>query len=417
MFGRFVCLFVPLRNPRSFVMKPSICDAIPMDAFPPERMSRLPGRIVLFVSIAALLFAALPFPILAQSAEEKYKEASSAFDRGEFEQAIALYEQALKLQPDSVPIRTDLGVALVRVGRYTDAINNYEQGLRSDPENEVARLNLALAWYKQAIFAKAAEELEILRKSHPKNRQALYLLADCYLRLGKNGEVASLLRPEYEANPGDLAVDYALGTALIRQGKIHEGEVIIDPILKGGDTPEANLLMGEAQFAANDYGAAAATLRKAVNQNPNLPEAWSLYGHALLNAGAENLAEAKAAFQHALQLDPNDFSANLFLGSIFRREGDYLHALPYEESALRLRPASPEARFQIAALHAALSKFEDARKEFEQLERDYPDFLEVHVQLAAIYARMNLPKESQHEREMVLKLNEKACETELKPKP
>lgn len=417
MFGRFVCLFVPLRNPRSFVMKPSIWNAIPKNTYSLGRMSRLLGRLLLFASIAALLFAALPLPILAQSAEEKYNEASSAFDRGDFGQAISLYEQALKLQPDSVPIRTDLGVALVRAGRYTDAINNYEQALKREPENEVARLNLALAWYKQAIFAKAAEELEMVRRSHPKNRQALYLLADCYLRLGKNDEVASLLQPEYDTDPGDFAVDYALGTALIRQGKIHQGEVVIDPILKGGDTPEANLLMGEAQFAANDYGAAAVTLRKAVNQNPNLPEAWSLYGHALLNAGAENLADAKAALQRALQLDPNDFSANLFLGSIFRREGDYLQAMPYEESALRLRPASPEAYFQVAALHAALGKFEDARKEFEKLERDYPDFLEVHVQLAAIYARMNLPKESQHEREMVLKLNEKARETELKPKP
>jgi len=381
------------------------------------KMSRLAGRFALFATAAMLLFMGFAATIQAQTAEDKYKEASAAFDRGEFEQAIALYEQALKLQPDSVPIRTDLGVALVRLGRYTEAINNYEQALKRDPENKVVRLDLALAWYKQADFAKAAEELEVLRKSDPKNRQALYLLADCYLRLGKNGEVALLLQPEYEANPGDLAVDYALGTALIRQGKIHEGEVVIDPILKGGDTPEANLLLGQAQFSADDFNAAVATLRKAVDQNPKLPEAWSLYGHALLNAGAENLADAKAAFQQALQLDPNDFTANLLLGSIFRREGDYVQAMPYEESALRLRPASPEARFQIAALHAALGKFSDARKEFEQLERDYPDFLEVHVQLAALYARMNLPKESQHEREIVVKLNEKARETELKPKP
>lgn len=373
--------------------------------------------LVLLVALAAFLFVALPGSIRAQSAEEKYNEASAAFDRGEIEQAIALYEQALKLQPDSVPMRTDLGVALARLGRYTEAISNYEQALKRDPENEVVRLDLALAWYKQANYAKAAEELELLRKGHPKNRQALYLLADCYLRLGKNGEVIALLQPDYDANPGDLAVDYALGTALIREGKIHEGEVVIDPILKSGDTAEANLLLGQAQFAANDFNAAVVTLRKAVDQNPKLTEAWSLYGHALLNAGAENLADAKAAFQHALQLDPNDFNANLLLGSVFRREGDYAQAMTYEENALRLRPASPEARFQIAALHAALGKFNDARKEFEQLEHDYPDFLEVHVQLAALYGRMNLPKESQHEREIVVQLNEKARESELKPKP
>lgn len=383
----------------------------------PERVSRFPGWAFVSVGIITLLFAVPPPAVLAQSAEETYKEASAAFDRADFEQAVALYEQALKLQPDSVPIRTDLGVALVHLGRYTAAIANYEQALKRDPENALLRLNLALAWYKQAEFAKSAEELASLRHAHPENRQALYLLADCYLRLGRNADVVTLLQPEYQANPEDLAVDYALGTALIRMGKIHEGEVVMDRILKGGDTPEANLLMGEAQFAAGDYNAAAATLRKAVNQNASLPEAWSLYGHALLNTSAENLPGAKVAFQRALQLDPNDFNANLFLGSIFRREGDYAQALPYEEHALRLRPASPEARFQIAALHAALDKLQDSEKEFEQLEHDYPDFLEVHVQLAALYARMNRPKDSQREREIVQKLNDKARDTELRPRP
>ncbi len=398
-------------------MKLRRCNAVQKDGYPPGGLARGAGRLVVFAIMAALLFMGFAATIQAQSAADEYKDASAAFDRGEFERAIALYEQALKLQPDSVPMRTDFGVALVRLGRYTEAINNYEQALKHDPGNAVVRLDLALAWYKQADFAKAAEVLESLRKDHPENRQTLYLLADCYLRVGREADVVALLQPEYDANHGDLAVDYALGTALLRQGKIHQGEAVIDPILKAGDTPEANLLLGQAQFAARDFNAAVATLQKAVKQNPNLPEAWSLYGHALLNAGAENLADAKAAFQHALQLDPNDFSANLLLGSIFRREGDYLQAMPYEEKALRLRPASPEAQFQVAALHGVLGKQEDARKEFERLEHDYPEFLEVHVQLAALYAKLGQPIDSQREREIVQKLNEKARETELKPRP
>lgn len=364
----------------------------------------------------ALWFAISPAVARAQSADDLYKQASSAFDHGDFEQAVVLYQKVLQLQPDSVPIRTDLGVALAHLGRYAEAIENYQQALKRDPENAAVRLNLALAWYKQADFPKATSELELLHKKSPENRQVLYLLADCYLRLGRNDDVIALLRPEYEANPEDLAVDYAFGTALLREGKVHEGEPVIDHIMKRGDTPEANLLLGEAQFAAQDYQAAATTLRKTVGQNPNFPEAWSLYGRALLNSKDEDVPGAKDAFERALQLDPNDFSSNLFLGSILRREGDYGKAMQYEEKALRLRPASPEVRFQIAAVHAATGKLEDSRKEFEDLEREYPNFLEVHVQLAAVYAKLHLPNESQRERNIVQKLNEKARGTELRPK-
>ena len=87
------------------------------------------------------------------------------------------------------------------------------------------------------------------------------------------------------------------------------------------------------------------------------------------------------------------------------------------ERALQLRPRSPEARFQIAALYATTGKRDEARKEFEQLEREWPNFLEVHVQLAALYARMNLKEEGQREREAVLRLNEKrqANSADVKP--
>src|SRR6202023_680514 len=118
----------------------------------------------------------------------------------------------------------------------------------------------------------------------------------------------------------DRAVRYALGTALIREGKIEEGEVVIDRIFKNGSSAEANLLMGEAQFAAGDSKTAADSLHKSIDLDPNLPESWSLYGRALLQSNDN--AGAKAAFQRALQLDPNDFAANLHLGAMLRFNGD-----------------------------------------------------------------------------------------------
>jgi tetratricopeptide (TPR) repeat protein len=343
---------------------------------------------------------------LGQSADQLYKDAISADERGDASRAISLYEQLVGLQPNSVPVRSNLGAALARVGRYADAVRQYQEALKRDPKNSIVRINLALAWYKQGEFDKTASELQSERKDHPENQQSLYLLADCYLRLGRNLDAIKLLEPEYQANPDDRAADYALGTALIRDGQIQRGELVIDRILRDGNTAESRLLMGEAQFAAGDYKAASASLRQALEMNPRLPSAWSLYGRALL--GNQDSPGAKNAFQRALELDGNDFAANLYLGAVLRVEGNSLEAAPYIKRALQLRPASPEARFQAGALAAVTGKLDEARKELEELEKKWPDFLEVHVQLAAIYARLNLQRESQHERQVVLQLNEKA---------
>jgi tetratricopeptide (TPR) repeat protein len=362
---------------------------------------------------AALLVSSVPSAAQGQSPEQLYREAVAADERGDISQAISLYEKLIKLQPDSVPVRADLAVALVHVGRYPEAVAQYQEALKRDPENPVVQLNLGLAWYKQADFEKAAAEFETLRRKNPTNQQSLYLLADCYLRLGRNSEASALLEPAFQADSGDRAVDYALGMALIRQGRIQEGQVVIDRILKDGNTPEANLLMGEAQLAAGDYKTATSTLRKALDLNPSLPEGWSLYGRALLES--QDKDGAKTAFQRGLQVDANDFTCNLNLGALLRHDGNNAEAVPYLEHALRLRPRSPEARFQVGALNMAQGKLEQARKEFEQIEREWPDFLEVHVQLASVYSRMNLKQESQRERDIVLRFNEKAREN--KPSP
>jgi tetratricopeptide (TPR) repeat protein len=351
----------------------------------------------------------------AQSPEQLYKDAVSADERGDATQAVSLYERLIKLRPHSVAVRTNFGAALARLNRYSEAITQYQQALKQDPGNQVVQLDLALAWYKQGDFEKAATRLGILRKQHSENRQSLYLLADCYLRLGRNSDAVALLEPEHQENPDDDAVDYALGTALIRQGRIQQGEIIIDRILKNGGTAEANLLMGEAQFAAGDYKAATATLRKALDLNANLPGGWTLYGRSLLNS--QNHFDAKLAFQRALQADQNDFAANLYLGSMLRVDSDISAAAPYLERALRLRPNSPEAGFQVAALNAATGKLDEARKKFEQLERKWPDFLEVHVQLATVYSRLGLSQQSQRERETVLKLNQKSRDSGRRPEP
>ncbi|MFB3922867.1 MAG: tetratricopeptide repeat protein [Terriglobia bacterium] len=360
------------------------------------------------------LLIVVPFATAQTTAPEQlYKEAEAAYQRGDLRRAIALYEELVKLQPDSVPLRTDFGVALARAGRYGEAVTQYREALKRDPANATVRLNLALAWYKQAAFVKAAAELEGFRKQQPDNKQSLHLLADCYLRLGRNRDAVTLLEPAYKADPDDRAVAYALGIALIRNGQVQKGEAVIDHILKHGDTAEAKFLMGAAQYAAGDFRAAVATLRAAVDLEPQLPGVWTVYARALLDSGDNE--GAKAAFKRALANDPNDFEANLYLGGVLRTGGKYSEAGPYVGRAAQLRPDSPEARFQVGALDLALGHLEEARKELERVAREWPDFQEVHVQLAVLYARLNRMEDSRRERELVVKLNEKARNPQAPP--
>jgi tetratricopeptide (TPR) repeat protein len=226
------------------------------------------------------------------------------------------------------------------------------------------------------------------------------------LRLGRFKDAIALVEPAYDAHPDDQAVDYILGTALIQDGQVQKGGAVIDHIMRNGNPAVANVLLGAAQYAAEDYKTAEATLQKALDANPNLPGAWTTLGRAWLGSG--DTEKAKDAFRHAIEADPNDFDACLHLGGVLRHDGDTEGAKPYLEHALTLRPDSAPAQFQIFALDAATGHLEEARTGFEKLVKQWPDFIEAHIQLATVYARLHQTQQSEREQKIVVELNEKA---------
>ena len=224
---------------------------------------------------------------------------------GDLDGAIREYREFLKARPDVVAIRSNLGAALAKSGRYEEAISEYKLALDKDPQNAAILLNLAIANYKVAQIPTAAAELAQVHQLQPNNKQAVLLLADCELRLGENKKVIDLLTPLEQDSQSDKAFTYLLGTALIRDKQADRGQVLVDRILRDGDSAEARLLLGTTKFYVHDYAGALADLKKAVELKPDLPDVFSYYGLALLSTGDET--GAAEAFRKELKTNPNDF--------------------------------------------------------------------------------------------------------------
>src|SRR2546421_936644 len=344
---------------------------------------------------------------------ELLKEAAAFHRAGQFEQAIEDYRLFLEKYPDVAPVRSDLGAALAGAGRYEDAIAEYKRALqlKSLPQ---ARLNLALAYYKTAKLSLAVAELKNVRAEMPGDLRPTMLEADCVLRLGENKKVIELLTPTHRTNGDDLAIVYMLGTALVRDGQAEKGQVLIDRILKNGDSAEARLLLGTTKLMVNDFSGALTDLQRAVELNPNLPEVYAYYGTALLSTGDQ--AGAQEAFVHALRDDPNNFDANLRMGLLLRKDERYDEALKYIRHALEIRPGDPGVRYQIASIELSVGQVEAARSHLESLVAEAPNFTEAHVSLATAYYREKRKADGDRERAIVEKLNaeKQANEKEVK---
>ncbi len=336
------------------------------------------------------------------SPQQVMQQAVVAQREGRFEDAVRDYRELVKQYPNIFEIRSNLGAALAGEGQYTEAIAEYEKALalQSDP---TVRLNLALAYYKSANLEKATDTLKQVHAEEPANMQAIELLGDCYLRLAQNREAITFLTPIQSAYPDNDAITYLLSTALVRDGQMAKGQVLIDRILRNGDSAEARMLMGTTEYMAHDYARARADLQKAIQLNPHLPGVYAYYGKTLLESGDQ--AGGQKALEEALQLDPNDFISNLDLGLLLRQTQDYSGAMKYFRHALEVHPGDPGVRFEIAATEIGQGRLPEAASDLESLIKDEPDFREAVWQLANVYIREGRKADGERERALYMKLS------------
>lgn len=309
---------------------------------------------------------------------------------GHFSEAIVDYRAFLKAHPDAAAVRSNLGAALADEGQYSDAVQEYTLALSADPSNYGIRLNLGLAWYKMGAIGKAAGEFEAVYTAQsaddPNHQRLSLLLAECYLRQGKNEQVVSLLGPIETSEPNNHAVEYLLGTALLHEGKTARGALLIQRLLKNGDTAEGHMLMAYTQYQAHDKGKALVEVDRAIALNPNLPEAYSLRGR--LEFLEANLKDSETSFHKALALDQNNFDALLWLGTLLRQEGRLPDSEKYLMRARQLQPKEIRAQFQFAKLCSDEGKNKRAAALLEALIKDHPEYTEAHRTLATIYFRL-----------------------------
>lgn len=342
----------------------------------------------------------------AQNPQQLVQDALQRQQSGDLAGAVTEYRDFLKLHPEATTIHSNLGAALAGLGSFEEAISEYKIALKQSPGLSGTRLNLALAYYKMGRIPEAASQLEKVHAEDPANQQAVLLLGDCYLRMNQNQDVIRVLAPEEKKHPDDLAIAYMLGTAYIRNKQVEPGQVLVDRILRNGDSAEAHLMLGNAKMGIQDFAGSRDEFAKAVALNPNLPGAHALYAQALHLTGETD--QASKEFQAELKIDPYNFEANLQLGANAREQHQFDLADQFFKRALETRPGDPGVLYQLALVDSDQGRLNDARQKLEALIRKWPQFTEAHVTLSLVYFRLKRPQDGIRERDIVRKLTAEA---------
>ena len=337
-----------------------------------------------------------------QDPDQLLNDAIQAQQGGNYQLAITEYREFLKLRPDNVVAKLYLGAALAHVGQFDEAISVYQSALPSLKDKNPVRLNLGLAYYKKGDLRNAREQFGALHQAQPNNVQAAILLADTEIKLGDAESAAGMLEPLENANSRNPDFDYVFGLAMIKSGHRRDGIPRLEKAAELGHSGDAYMLAGATLLDINEFDQARHDLETALQFAPKLTGLHTLVGIARDKTGDQK--EAEPAFRQAVQENPDDFEANLYLGALLYKQRHMDEAKIYLDHAVKLKPADVMARYESAMLKSTSGDYEEAAKELEGVVKDNPDWLEPHVELTSLYYKLHRPADGAKERAIVEKL-------------
>lgn len=143
--------------------------------------------------------------------------AKRALNEGRNALALDMFNNLYEVNPNDMRVQMGRAVAMQRLGRYTEALSVYEQVLRDNPDNLEALTNM-LGILSVQNPAYSVEKLQRLEATYPANAGVKVQLALSYGAMGYVGEAIKLLQAAYNMEPNNPTIAYNLAVMYDRAG-------------------------------------------------------------------------------------------------------------------------------------------------------------------------------------------------------
>ena len=314
------------------------------------------------------------------SAEELYAKAKAAESRGNAGDAIAAYEQVIRLSPRAAPAYNNLGALYFDAGQYDRAIDVLKRGLQIDPRMGTSYAILGSVYFAQGDCSKASKVLLSAVKENPKDLRSENLLEECLVALQDDSQAVDRLRKRVASAPDDQDAWYRLGEIYVQlsQQALSKAKEI------NPTSPLAYELDGEVQEGLGKLADAQRYYEQAVKAGPDVPGTHEHLGNILWLQAL--WIPAQNEFQAELGNNPHSCRTSWKLANcLLNQNVSTEEALKNLNTAVQECPNLMVARVDRAKALISLDRPADALQDLMLAEKADPAESSIHFLLAKVY--------------------------------
>jgi len=337
--------------------------------------------------------------------EERYRDVLSSadafFNNGDYEQSVAMYKEANSMFPDRVSGYLGIARTYIKNAEYEKCIDYIENeagaavpDMMADPE---ANYILGNAWYELKNYDRAVAYYQ-KAVSLSNDVEAYWRdLGVAMARTGKLDQAGSILQKMIEKNMSSEATQYLHAEILYKQGKYDES---LDKFFNVINMEPEQQLLRRAYIVAGeiirDYGA--------------LVEGSYKRGIGMLLTADGKLKEKNDLIITELIAELYYLQADTESDKTAREEC-YQRSAEYFKKLINMGYSRPYIFRNIAIIYQNLEDYKNAEEWLTEMEKRYPDNIDVYIQFAFLYAEMQQKKENEHrDYNKVLEYYEKAVQ-------
>ena len=173
------------------------------------------------------------------------------------EGAITAYSQCLVREPENSAILNNLGVALIKAGRFEEAIDALERAFAFRPAYHRALTNLGKALREVGRFEEAVTRLQQAIALEPNHAPALVNLADALAATGQLETAEQALSRAIQIAPALLEAHMTLGIVRLQRGRAGDAIASLRTALALAPAhADAHANLAHALFFSGDWEAA-----------------------------------------------------------------------------------------------------------------------------------------------------------------